>query len=235
MTRFWPFSALGVWLLALLPWALLPAAPAAAASLLLLAAGAWAHAQTWRRLIVLLGVPLALLLNGAPVPAWAWALGALLLLALYPWWLWRDAPLFHTPADAFDALPPLLPLADGTRLLDAGCGSGAALRAWARAYPQLKLNGVEASWPLRLWARWRCPQARIRGGDFWAEDWSAYELVYLFQRPETMASALDKARRELRAGGHLVSLDFPLPGVAPLHELPAGRHRVLVYAAEALN
>ena len=235
MNRFWPFSALGVWLVALLPWAGLAPGPAAAVSLPLLAWGAWLHRPAWRRLIVLAGAPLALLLQGASVPAWAWGALAALLLLLYPKRLWRDAPLFHTPAGAFDALPPLLPLQQGLRLLDAGCGSGAALRAWARAYPALSLHGVEASAPLRLWAQLRCPQASIRLGDFWQEDWGRYDLVYLFQRPETMGPALDKARRELHSGAYLVSLDFPLPGPTPMVELPVGRHRVFVYPAEALN
>lgn len=235
MTRLWPFSALLVWLLALAPWAWLRPPLAGPLSLLLLAAGALLHRRPWRRWIVLAGAPLALMLQAAPVPAWAWALLALLLLLLYPRRQWRDAPLFLTPAEAFDALPPLLPLPAGAPLLDAGCGNGAALRAWARAYPQLQLHGVEASWPLVLWARWRCPGAQIRQGDFWAEDWGRYAVVYLFQRPESMAPALDKARRELRPGSWLISLDFALPGPAPRWCLPLGRHQLLVYAAEALN
>ena len=31
-----------------------------------------------------------------------------------------------------------------------------------------------------------------RRGDIWAADWSGYELVYLFQRPESMARALSR-------------------------------------------
>lgn len=235
MTRFWPFSALGVWLMAVLPWRYLAPGLAAPLSLFVLAVGAWLHRPAWRRLIVLAGAPLALLLQSAAVPAWAWAGLALLLLALYPWRNWADAPLFHTPHDAFAALPAVLPLPDGARLLDAGCGAGAALRAWARAYPKLRLYGVEASWPLWRWARWRCPAATLMHGDLWACDWAAYDIVYLFQRPESMQRARDKARREMRAGSFLVSLDFVLPGVRPAWELPTGRHRVLVYPIDALN
>jgi hypothetical protein len=235
VTRGWPFSALGVWLLAMLPWRWLPPGAAALLSLGVLAAGAWLHRAAWRRFIVLAGAPLALLLHSAPVPPWAWAGLALLLLLLYPWRHWGDAPLFHTPDDAFAALPAVLPLPDGARLLDAGCGAGAALRAWARAYPQLRLHGVEASWLLCWWARWRCPAATLAQGDLWDCNWGDYEIVYLFQRPETMARARDKARQQMRAGSHLVSLDFALPGTAPALELPVGRHRVLVYRVDALN
>ena len=54
----------------------------------------------------------------------------------------------------------------------------------------------------------RCPWARVRRGDIWQADWSRYDLVYLFQRPESMPRAVHKAARELRPGAWLVSLDF---------------------------
>lgn len=227
----WPTSALVVWGLAALSsaWLGWSAACLLAATLALL------HRRPWRRLVVAVGLPLALLLQGAALPAWAWLGPLLVLVLLYPRRLWRDAPLFHTPARAFDGLAGLLPLADGARLHDAGCGSGAALRAWHRAYPQLRLSGSEASRPLALWARWRCPWAEVRCGDLWAEDWSALDAVYLFQRPESMARALAKARAELGAGSWLLSLDFELPGVAPHWTRAAGRHRLLGYRREDLN
>lgn len=222
----WPASALAAWLLAWLlaqSWGWLPAC------LLGLALGLL-HQRPWRRVVVALGLPLALLFMGLPLPAWFWAVLLAGLLMLYPWRHWRDAPLFLTPKGALDGLPPLLPLHEGASVLDAGCGSGAALRAWRRAYPQVSLHGVEASALLAGWARWRCPWAQVRRADLWAEDWSAYDVVYLFQRPESMQPALDKARREMRPGSWLVSLDFALPGGEPRWELPVGRHRLLVYA-----
>ena len=39
-------------------------------------------------------------------------------------------------------------------------------------------------------------------------DWSTYDMVHLFQLPESMARAAAKARAELRPGAWLVSLDF---------------------------
>lgn len=231
LARLWPATALGAWALA---WA---AAQAWGWSIgCLLALGlALLHRRPWRRGVVALGLPLALLLQGAALPPWLWLLLLASLLLLYPRRLWRDAPLFLTPANAFDALPPLLPLAAGARVLDAGCGNGAALRAWHRAYPQVRLLGTEASRPLALWARWRCPWAEVRIGDFWQDDWAAVDLVYLFQRPESMARAADKARAELRSGAWLLSLDFELPGSSPSWIHPIGRHQLLGYRREDLN
>ena len=46
----------------------------------------------------------------------------------------------------------------------------------------------------------------------WARSWAGVDLVYLFQRPESMARAWDKARAELAPGAWLVSLEFDIPG-----------------------
>lgn len=231
MGRLWPASALLAWAAG----ALLAQQAGALAGCALALGLALLHRRPWRRGVVALGLPLALLLQGASLPWWIWPAGLAALLLLYPQRLWGDAPLFLTPAAAFDALPARWPLAAGLRLLDAGCGSGAALRAWRRAYPQLQLQGTEASRLLWLWARLRCPWARLRCGDLWADDWSAVDIVYLFQRPESMARALAKARAELRPGAWLLSLDFELPGSLAEWTEPVGRHRLFAYRTEALQ
>jgi hypothetical protein len=56
-------------------------------------------------------------------------------------------------------------------------------------------------------------------------DWGRYQLVYLFQRPESMARAMAKAQAEMAPGSWLVSLEFAVPGVPPHAQLhvPGGR------------
>ncbi len=238
--QLWPASALACWLLGGLgfkamalagmhaPWpALLSVALVLGLALL--------HQRPWRRWIVAVGWPLALVAQATPLPAWAWAALALVLLTLYPRAQWRDAPLYPTPLGALDALAQAAPLPPGARVLDGGCGKGDGLLALARTYPHAQLIGIEMSWPLVLWSRWRCRQAKIQRADFWQAPWGDYALVYLFQRPESMPQALAKARSELRPGTWLVSLDFPLPGVAATKQWPFGRHTVFLYPFESLN
>jgi SAM-dependent methyltransferase len=154
-------------------------------------------------------------------------LALLALLSLYPLRAWGDAPLFPTPAGALDALPPLLALGPEPRLLDAGCGAGQGLKALRRAWPGARLDGVERSRVLAAWTSLTCPWARVRCADLWADDWSAFDLVYLFQRPETMPRAWAKAVVEMRPGTWLVSLDFPVPQAVPFHGLTAAAGRPL--------
>ncbi len=210
----WPLPALatwcGCWLLHVLLLRLgLPAWLGASAATLAGVLASLLAGSAWRRIAVAAGFPLSLLLSGTlSLPAWAWLLPLLLVALLYPMTAWRDAPLFPTPAAALTSLPRHLPLPDGARVLDAGCGLGHGLRALRAAYPQADLNGVEWSPLLALAARLACPWAHIRCGDMWQADWSAFDLVYLFQRPESMARAAAKAGAELREGAWLASLEF---------------------------
>lgn len=231
----WPAPALIAWAGA---WALhallLPRAGPLAALLAGCALGTLASlwgTRWWRRVLIALGFPLSLALAGAAaLPAWAWLIPLALLLAVYPLNAWRDAPLFPTPAGALQGLETLAPLPPEARVLDAGCGLGDGLRALRQAYPQARLDGLERSWPLRWLCALRCPWARVRQGDIWLADWSSYQLVYLFQRPESMTRALVKAG-EMAPGSWLVSLEFPLPGVAPQAQWPVreGGRMVWVY------
>jgi hypothetical protein len=176
----------------------------------------------WRRAILALGFPLSLALSGGTsAPGWVWLLLLAVLMALYPLNAWRDAPLFPTPAHALRDLAGVAPLPRGALVLDAGCGLGDGLKALREAYPETQLHGLEWSWPLRAACALRCPWARVRQGDIWRADWSAYALVYLFQRPESMNRAAAKARAELAPGAWLVSLEFEAEDMLPTGRLQA--------------
>jgi hypothetical protein len=231
----WPLPALLAWAAA---WSVMivlsrSGAPAAAAIAAGLAAGALpalsrrVAGTAWRRGIVAGGFPASLVATGlaGALPAWAWLLAAAVLLAAYPVAAWRDAPMFPTPRNALAGLDAHVPLPHGARLLDAGCGLGDGLRALRAVWPDARIAGVERSWPLRIAAGLRCPWARVARGDMWRASWAPHDLVYLFQRPESMARALAKALAEMRPGSWLVSLEFEVAGQRPhavLHG-PGGR------------
>jgi hypothetical protein len=221
----WPLPALlawgGVWLaFALLQktgmpeWLALTLACALGVAFSVLG-GTW-----WRRIALALGFPVSLALSGvASLPAWAWLLPLALMLLVYPLNAWRDAPLFPTPTGALKNLAAKAPLQPGDAVLDAGCGLGAGLQALRLAYPpaqhQVSFHGLEWSWALRALCALRCPWARIRQGDIWLADWRPYQLVYLFQRPESMPRAVVKARADLQPGAWMVSLEFEARELKP--------------------
>lgn len=224
----WPLPALAAWAAG---WALFVALlragagalPAFGLAALLGGALAVRGSTRWRRVFIAAGFPLSLAASGlaGALPAWAWLLPLALLALIYPVNAWRDAPVFPTPRGALAGLQAVAPLPAGALVIDAGCGLGDGLLELRRAYPQARLLGLEWSWPLRLACAARCRFATLRRADIWAEDWSAADLVYLFQRPESMARAYTKAQRELRPGAWLASLEFGVPGVAPDARLEA--------------
>lgn len=236
----WPLPALLAWAAAWLLFVALQRAhlPAAWALVLACALGTAASllgGTWWRRGLIAAGFPLSLALTGAAgLPAWAWLVPLALLLLVYPLNAWRDAPVFPTPHGALRGMEALAPLPAAAMVLDAGCGLGDGLIALRRAYPGAQLHGLEWSWPLRALCALRCPWARVRRGDIWAADWGCYQLVYLFQRPESMARAMAKAQAEMAPGSWLVSLEFAVPGVPPHVQLRApGGRPVWVYRMPA--
>jgi hypothetical protein len=216
--------------------------PAAGALLLGSVPALWLQvwvAPGWRRWALLGGLP-ALMLVTAGVSAvgpWGWMGLALILMVLYPLQAWRDAPVFPTPRRALQDLAAHVPLAQDASILDAGSGLGHGLQALCRAYGSARIQGVESSLLLVLLSRWRLRHAGADGrgssglacqvvhGDMWSVAWSGFDLVYVFQRPESMQRAWDKACREMPEGSWLVSLEFEVPGLAPAVQLtcPDGR------------
>ncbi|MDO8418631.1 MAG: class I SAM-dependent methyltransferase, partial [Rubrivivax sp.] len=195
---------------------------------------AWRCQGRWRQFIAAAGFPLSALVLGLgeTLPSWAWLAALLPLLMAYPVRAWRDAPFFPTPAGALQGLDQWI--GPPRSALDAGCGLGHGLAALHRLWPQCELHGVEWSLPLAAIAALRCRHAQVRRGDMWAASWAGHDLVYVFQRPESMTRVFDKAWRELSPGGWLVSLEFEVPGQVPaacLHG--SGRRPVWIYRAGA--
>ena len=178
----------------------------------------------WRRALMGVGFPASALAGGAAtgLPAWAWLCPLAVLLLAYPVHAWRDAPLFPTPEGALRGLAQQVQLkSPQPRLLDAGCGLGQGLAALRKEFAQARLEGIEWSRPLAWAAAWHCRFAQVRRADMWAVSWHEQDLVYLFQRPESMARAWAKASREMRPGAWLASLEFAVPGVEPTAVLRA--------------
>ncbi len=228
----WPLPALLTWVLAWGVALALQRTPLAGGWALLLGTGvgvlcALAGTTAWRRLWMAAGFPLSVAAvlvaggGGSALSPWLWLVMAACVLLVYPLGAWKDAPLFPTPPDALADLTHTAPLpalrTDGRppQVLDAGCGLGDGLIALRQAYLHADLHGTEHSRLLAALARLRLARrqvsARLRVGDLWAQAWADFDVVYLFQRPETMPRAAAKAGAELAPGAWLISLEFAVP------------------------
>jgi hypothetical protein len=199
---------------------------------------AWPCRGSWRRALAAGGFPLSAVVLGAAGawPPWLWLLLLGLALAAYPLRAWKDAPFFPTPPEALAGLDAVI--GRPGRVLDAGCGLGHGLMALRRLWPQAEVAGLEWSAPLSWAAAWRCRGlgVRVRRGDMWAASWAGHDLVYVFQRPESMARVFEKARRELDPQAWLVSLEFAVPGQTPHACLDGpGRRAVWIYRPAAMK
>lgn len=233
----WPVPALLAWCVcwltfkATLQLGIVPAYALGLATALGVAMSVWG--SNWlRRLIISVGFPLSFLMGldssaVADVAPWVWLAAGTLGALVYPLNAWRDAPLYPTPAGTFAGVPQIIDLAADAAVLDAGCGLGDGLMELHRALPEARLNGLESSWPLQLICSLRCPYAKVRREDIWKADWSGYDLVYLFQRPESMPRAMEKASAEMHQGAWLISLEFEVAGYLARYQLPAPGGRML--------
>lgn len=183
-------------------------------------AAALAHlvgSERWWRWPHLAFTPLiwgASLLDIAP----HWYLAAFVVLAVFYWTSFRTrVPLFLSNRPTLDALAGALPTRS-IQFLDAGAGTGTALRALARRQPESVFVGIEAA-PAPWLIGWLLNRGSTnllwRRGDFWQHDWSMYDVVYVFLSPVPMPEVWAKAQRELRPDALLVSNSFPVPDVAP--------------------
>lgn len=231
----WPLPALLGWTLSWLVWVALrqAATPVLPSLLLATSAGvavAWGCEAWSRRLWVAAGFPLSAWALGAAAawPAWGWLLLLCPLLLAYPLRAWRDAPFFPTPSHALQGLAGVV--GQPRCVLDAGCGMGHGLKALRGLWPQAELHGVEWSPLLAAITRWRCRWADVTRGDLWAQPWQGFDLVYAFQRPESMQRLWRKALAELPPGAFLVSLEFAVPDVTPHGQLvQPGQRPVWIY------
>lgn len=154
---------------------------------------------------------------GPALPWWGWALGFTVLVLIYGGGVTTRAPLYLSNRAAIRELASLLPTMPGVQACDLGAGLGGPAVGLARQRPDAMVTGVEASLLPWLICRLRAigqRNLRMRLGDIFAHDLSAYQVVYAFLSPEPMPRLWAKACAEMRPGSLFISNTFAVPGVA---------------------
>lgn len=202
---------------------LLVASQAATAALISLSL----RRERWWLAIHLSFMPLLLAARSANVDPY-WYLAAFVLLLLTFWGTFGTrVPLYLSGRETVATVDTLLPARRGLRVLDIGCGTGALLTPLASHHPEHHFTGIEAAplpWLIARISARGSRNLRILRGDFFAHDWSAYDVVYAFLSTHPMERVAAKARTELGPQAVLISKEFAAPGLQPERtlELPSG-------------
>lgn len=170
----------------------------------------------WLWIAVLFPVALHLALSLGDLPAWPFGLAFVVLALVFSNTARERVPLYLTNRATAEALGALMAEKKATRIIDLGSGLGGVVRALDGGGRIAR--GVETA-PLSWLVSWCLSNLSGRGTilrqDLWSTDLSQEDIVYAFLSPEPMPQLWEKARREMKAGSHLVSNSFAVPGVEP--------------------
>jgi hypothetical protein len=186
-------------------------------------------ARWWIVLQVVLP-PAGLALHQSSLPAWAYLVAFLLLVAVFWNTFGERVPLYLTNRPTIDAIDGLLPKDRPIRFIDIGCGVASVLGPLARRHPDSEFVGMESAplpfviGALRLWIMGR-RNARLIFGSMWEHDLTPYDVAYCFLSPAPMPTIFDKANKEMAAGTLFISNSFMVPGVAPHQTLQVADSR----------
>ncbi len=183
-------------------------------------------ARWWVVLQVVLP-PAGLALHQSSLPAWAYLVAFLLLVAVFWNTYGERVPLYLTNKRTIDALDGLIPKDRPIRFIDIGCGIASVPSPLARRHPGSEFIGVESAplpfviGALRLWVAGR-KNARLIFGSMWEHDLAPYDIAYCFLSPAPMQAIFDKARKEMAAGTLLISNSFLVPDTPPEQTIEVG-------------
>ncbi len=196
---------------ALLSFALLQGAAAAAVSVAL-------GAPRWWHVINLCFLPAVVVALSWRAPPAYYLLG-LGLLTLVFWNTLRErVPLYLTNRSTLNALSELIRSSGCQRFMDAGSGTGTVVAYLARRHPEVHFCAVENAplpWLLGRLRTLFVPNVETFYGSLWSTSFSRQDLVYAFLSPDPMSRLWRKCQADMAPGSWLVSNSFQIMGVEP--------------------
>jgi len=123
-------------------------------------------------------------------------------------------PYVNTPPAYLKKIIAELEIKTGALVYDLGCGSGDFLRL-AKKFQPVRSIGLEISpWAyfIATLKSWRHQEITIKLKNFFQEDLTAADLVYVYLLPRLMEKVTQKLEQELKPGAQVVTVGSPLTG-----------------------
>lgn len=115
----------------------------------------------------------------------------------------------------------------GDHVADLGSGWGSLIIPLARAHPELRFTGYEASWlpwlfSLLLKRLHRLDNLTLKCGNFLHSDLSGHNTLLCYLYPGAMQRLAAKLEHDCAQDCHVISHTFALPGYRPIRKIHCG-------------
>lgn len=168
--------------------------------------------------------PLLMLALWLALPPWVYLLAFVLTYAVSRNALTEQVPLYLSSRESTAALAAWLP--HGARVLDLGSGDGRVVLRLAQLRPDVQVTGVENAVLPWLYSRLRHVlagrpgNARLCYGNFWQQDWAAFDVVHAFLSPVPMDRVWQQFLNKCCTNSWLISNTFTINAQEPDQRLP---------------
>lgn len=151
--------------------------------------------------------------------------------------IWATVPYVPTQYSLVHEALDMADIKNGDVLYDLGAGDGRVLTEAVKKQPSIRAIGYECVLSVWLWSKIRTFRSRksvsLRFGNFFSQDLSDADIVFVYLFPKVMEKLEKKFRRELRPGTRIVSHAFRFKDLQPVKEqtVKCGRRdrRLMLY------
>lgn len=129
----------------------------------------------------------------------------------------RAAPWFPTWSRDISRFLKLAEIKPGQKFYDLGCGDGKLVFAAAGAGAEAV--GFEISllpYLIALSRSFSIKNSKILFKDFWNQNLSDADIVYIFLTPKVNPKAKEKLQKELKTGARVIAYAWPIDGWEPV-------------------
>jgi SAM-dependent methyltransferase len=185
------------------------------------------QARWWQAIHVVF--PQMLLLASEVELTPAFYLGCFLVLLFLYWSTFRtQVPYYPSSRKVWEAIAAHLPQDRPLYIVDIGCGLGGMVLDLAQRRPESTVAGIELAplpWLVSKLRLWGGPaNARFVRGDYALLDFAQFDVVIAYLSPAAMPALWEKAKKEMRPGTLLCSVEFAIAGQPPSTTIvPPGR------------